>query len=209
MRRVVYPTPDAAMPVAVRDDLVADGTERSWSVVRCPACTQLWPTPTSADARAAPDPLEPRPLAGRVHALMQRRVACVSTDVSLDSLAWWLLGRGLTSAPVVDDDGKLAGFVSMSDLVRALVADDLEPLPPGLQPRLREAATGFHDVSLPRSSVRDIMTPVAITVLETDTLAEAARRMTEHRVHQLAVVNADRSVVGLLSSLDLARALAR
>ncbi len=207
MRRVVHPTPDAAVPVAVRDDLVADGTERSWAVVRCPACEQLWPTPTPAEARAVPDARQR--MQGCVHALMQRHVACVSIDVSLDSLAWWLLQRRLTSAPVVDEQGQLAGFVSMSDLVRALVADDVEPLPPGVQPRLREAAGGFHDVTLARSTVREIMTPVPISVAETDTLAEAARRMTEHHVHQLPVVNADRRVVGLLSSLDLARSMAR
>ncbi len=80
------------------------------------------------------------------------------------------------------------------------------PGPPsgGGEPRPRQPQGGFHEVTLPPATVSDIMTPVAIAISERDSLAEAAARMARHRVHQLAVVNAERHVVGLVSSLDLA-----
>ena len=210
MKRIVVPSREPALPVTLRQDLRADGSEQSWSVLRCPTCAQLWPTET--EVVEAPALVDPGDKAHRrvVRDLMQRRVACVSRDVSLDTLAWWLLGHGLTSAPVIDDQGRLIGFVSMSDLVRALFADDVEP-PVGESGRgtlVRPREPGFHEIAVPRVTVADVMTPLAIAIGEHRSLAEAAAMMARGRVHQLAVVNTERRVVGLLSSLDLAQWLA-
>ncbi len=203
MKRIVFPTP-AQTPVVLRDDLRADGSEHAVAILRCPTCAQLWPNEPDGKPHNGHAPDELAPHADRVGALMQRHIGCVAKDVSLESLAWWLLSRGLTSAPVVDEEGRLAGFVSMTDLVRALLADDLEPPTEGGEPQPRQPQGGFHEVTVPPATVSDIMTPVAIAVSEGDSLAEAASRMARHHVHQLAVVNAERHVVGLVSSLDLA-----
>lgn len=55
--------------------------------------------------------------------LMWTPVPCVSADTDIRRVARVLLDTGLPGLPVVDDDGKVMGFVSRSDILRAVVAD--------------------------------------------------------------------------------------
>jgi len=65
------------------------------------------------------------------HALLQQSVVdvmwtpvpCVSADTDIRRVARVLLDTGLPGLPVADDDGKVVGFVSRSDILRAVVAD--------------------------------------------------------------------------------------
>jgi CBS domain-containing protein len=55
--------------------------------------------------------------------LMWTPVPSVSPDTDIRRVARVLLDTGLPGLPVVDDDGKVTGFVSRSDILRAVVAD--------------------------------------------------------------------------------------
>lgn len=55
-------------------------------------------------------------------------------------------------------------------------------------------------------TVRDIMTPDPISVRQDELLAHAAHLMEEHEVSGLPVVDADGSLVGMLSLTDMMRA---
>jgi CBS domain-containing protein len=50
------------------------------------------------------------------------------------------------------------------------------------------------------------MMHVPIIVRESDTLGDAARLLVFEGIHRLPVINADRTVVGIISTLDLLRA---
>ena len=58
-----------------------------------------------------------------VHEVMVTPVPGVSADTDLRRLALLLLDTGLPGLPVVDDDGGLRGFVSRSDILKAVVHD--------------------------------------------------------------------------------------
>lgn len=62
-------------------------------------------------------------LAQPVGTLMWTPVPAVAPDTELRRVAELLLGTGLPGVPVVTSDGQVVGFVSRSDLLRAMVAD--------------------------------------------------------------------------------------
>lgn len=62
-------------------------------------------------------------LAQPVHAVMWTPVPAASPDTDLRRLASALLGTGLPGLPVSDEQGGVIGFVSRSDILRAVTAD--------------------------------------------------------------------------------------
>lgn len=62
-------------------------------------------------------------LARPVATVMWSPVPAAQPDTELRRAAALLLDTGLPGVPVTDDDGRLLGFVSRSDLLRAIVAD--------------------------------------------------------------------------------------
>jgi CBS-domain-containing membrane protein len=55
--------------------------------------------------------------------IMWTPVPSVAADTDIRRVARVLLDTGLPGLPVVDDHGKVTGFVSRSDILRAVVAD--------------------------------------------------------------------------------------
>ena len=62
-------------------------------------------------------------LAQSVVEVMWTPVPSVAPDTDIRRLARVLLDTGLPGLPVVDDEGRVIGFVSRSDILRAVVAD--------------------------------------------------------------------------------------
>ena len=62
-------------------------------------------------------------LAQSVVDVMWTPVPSVSSDADIRRVARVLLDSGLPGLPVADDDGRVTGFVSRSDILRAVVAD--------------------------------------------------------------------------------------
>lgn len=58
-----------------------------------------------------------------VHEVMVSPVPTVSEDTDLRRLAAVLLGTGLPGLPVTDEHGTLSGFISRTDILRAVAAD--------------------------------------------------------------------------------------
>jgi CBS domain-containing protein len=56
----------------------------------------------------------------------------------------------------------------------------------------------------PTSPVRDAMTPDVVYCFEDDDLKSAARKMEEHQIRRLIVLNRDKRLVGIVSLGDLA-----
>ncbi|HWN70566.1 MAG TPA: CBS domain-containing protein, partial [Haliangium sp.] len=127
-----------------------------------------------------------------VHYYMSGPVRVVSPGDDLEHVQALLGTHGISSVAVVED-GKLVGVISQTDLLRVSF--------PLLAARRRVGARW-----LPRRSVAQVMTPEVLTVGPHDPVSLAARRMVEHDVHRLFVVDGH-GLVGVLSTTDVTAAV--
>jgi CBS domain-containing protein len=115
----------------------------------------------------------------------------VHADASLAEAIELMDRHHVHGLPVVDPAGGLVGVLSQTDLNRARSTEYLWSSWPGL-------------------SVRHLMTSPAITIHRSTPLIVAARKMEQHQIHRLVVVEDgdDTSPIGVLSMTDLIHALA-
>lgn len=132
-------------------------------------------------------------LSSPVEQIMQRNVVCLAADTPLALATAALLDGGFSGAPVVDVDGRPVGVISLTDLARQQRRADTDG-----------ASAGSHS-----SLVSDWMTPVVCSVPENAEIARAAAVMAFEGIHRVPVVSSERQVVGIVSALDILRAVAR
>lgn len=127
-----------------------------------------------------------------VHYYMSSPVHVVKPGDDLDRVHALLSAHGISSLAVVDGTA-LVGVISQSDLLRVSL--------PRLAARRRVDARW-----LPRRSVAEVMTAEALTVRPHDTVSAAARRLVQHDIHRLFVVEG-KVLVGVLSTMDVTAAV--
>lgn len=137
--------------------------------------------------------------------VMTRDVVAVPRTATFHDVLSALQDRGVSCAPVVDNDRKIAGVVSMSDLLAALIAGG-EPDPPriGFDARNRALRRKAH-----AETAAELMSSPAVVVAAGASVVSAARVAARARVHQLPVVDAAARLVGIVSRSDLMRAFVK
>lgn len=141
---------------------------------------------------------------------MTTEVITVSPETLVSYLTQTLAGKNIGGVPVVDDNGRLVGIVTQSDLVER--ARELE-LPPALNildfhVYLQIPSHLFHKVQkMLGVTVGDIMTPEPLTVSPDTPVSEIAALMDKQKVHTIPVTKAGK-IVGIIGKMDLVRALA-
>jgi len=145
--------------------------------------------------------------------IMTRNVITVPDDATLSELVATLSEHMITGAPVVDENGKLVGVVSTTDIAlhsTKRTSDIRRDVPPDFYLRgWEQIEDEFRSFSIEEDAgqvVRDIMTPVIFSVSENARFVEMADMMVGGRVHRLIVTDSDR-VVGIVTTLDLLRGL--
>ena len=136
--------------------------------------------------------------------VMTRRVLTARPAMPLKELARVLTENGLSALPVLDPDDRLIGMVSERDLL----SKQAQPLPGRRhwwQPRgVREEIRRAEG-----DTVGHVMTGFPVTISPAASLSEAARRMIEHEVKHLPVIDGEGKLVGVVSRADLVRAFVR
>jgi CBS domain-containing protein len=122
-----------------------------------------------------------------------------------------LLGKHrISGLPVVDEDEKVVGVISETDLMvrQAETPDPYEPKRrfsfTALTRRGRERA-----VKAKARTAGQLMTRPAVTVYAGDTIVEAARTMAQHRIERLPVLDEERRLVGIVTRRDLLQVFLR
>lgn len=150
-----------------------------------------------------------------VRDVMSPAVITVNDRMTAEELAACFEDNEISGAPVVDDDGKLVGVVSLKDLVRS-VAGSGTPAPDRSDPAyfLREWEEQFNpeDVKQLRviateTTVGDLMSTAIHSVSESASARACARKMLEHRIHRLLVTE-DGDLKGIVTSFDLLQLVA-
>ena len=154
-------------------------------------------TTTTAAAAAQPLAADRVPIGE----IMTRGAITVRDDLGLEPLIDLFLEQGISRVPVVDERGRAIGFVSKTDVVIAQhERGDTEVSQAGAGALAGDDGRHVHEVG---GLVRDIMTPIALTLPASMSVAEAARRMLADNVHAVPVTSETGQVVGWLSSTDI------
>lgn len=131
-------------------------------------------------------------------------VVVVRADTPFKEVARRLAEGRVSAVPVVDEHSRVIGVVSEADLLYK--ESRLEPRKPSLfggrqEARAREKADAVF--------AGDLMTYPAVTIGPGDDVVRAARRMEDHAVKRLPVVDEDDRLLGIVSRHDLLRLFTR
>ena len=118
--------------------------------------------------------------------IMSKAVMSVDLNSNVKDCAKLMSRRGVSCA-VITQGGNAIGIVTERDLVSKVLAEAIDPK---------------------NVLVRDIMSTPLITVNPDVSLTEAADLMAQYRVRRLVVVDGTGSLVGIVTTGDVARSLA-
>ncbi|WP_457591099.1 homocysteine biosynthesis protein [Geoglobus sp.] len=119
-----------------------------------------------------------------VKSVMSSPAITVKPDESVEGASRVLIENGINHLPVVDDEGRLVGIVTSWDIAKAVALGKAK-------------------------RVEEIMTRRVITASPDDPIEIAARKMDTHKISALPVVDQKGRVLGVVSSEDLSKLLAR
>ena len=114
--------------------------------------------------------------------LMSPDVKIIGPDVSIQEAASQMRDGDFGMMPVGDDKGGLIGTISDRDIAIRAVAHGL-----GVE-----------------TKVRDVMSKGVSSALDTDTVEDAVKIMSERQVRRLPVMDQERNLVGIVALGDLA-----
>ncbi len=141
-----------------------------------------------------------------VHDIMSREVQSVTPDTSVADAVEILIGKPYRALPVVDEGRHVLGILTDGDLLERL------GLPAASIQRELTRAELQHQFDALRAGklvVRDLMAAPVVTLADETPVSEAVRLMTERGIKRLPVVDSKDRLVGLVSRLDVLRALAQ
>ncbi len=143
--------------------------------------------------------------------IMTRDVHCVTAATPIQELARSFAEKRVSGFPVLDDDGRLAGVVTESDLIHqnqrlhipTVVALFDSVIVLGSSKRLEEE---IRQMSATR--VAEIMSRDPVTVTGETPVEDVARIMAESHVHTIPVLDEGGALVGVIGKRDVIRAMA-
>lgn len=142
--------------------------------------------------------------------VMTDSVVSVSPESSLLDVLRVFVEESIHGAPVVDDDGRLVGVITTSDLLRAqeeehdtawATSDYLRGVLEFSAPDWTGDLTDFQD-RLAQRTVVEVMTKGFASVPPDAPVADVARCLRENQIHRVWVLDGQR-LRGVVSVLDL------
>jgi CBS domain-containing protein len=141
-----------------------------------------------------------------VQDIMHREVRTIQPATPLAEAAETLLTSTYHTLPVIDEQRRVVGMLTDGDLLNraGLLATSVR----------RELTTGELTRQLAAlretgRTVAEVMTPDPVTVNATMTITEAVHLMAERHIKRLPVVDASGRLIGIVSRLDVLRALSQ
>ncbi len=149
--------------------------------------------------------LQPLPADRPVGDVMTRQVTAISPDTSARQIVELLLGKLFKAVPVINAERKVVGIITSSDLLRhagmparLAVGERLD------EADLRAFLAGVHQ----EKTAADIMTAPVVTVQDDEALGHVVQKLLQHGLKRMPVVDAEGRLAGMVSRLDVLRAVA-
>jgi CBS-domain-containing membrane protein len=136
-------------------------------------------------------------MSSTVRDVMSTHVIAVRQTAPYKDMAAMLRDQRISAFPVIDDDNKVIGVVSETDL---LTKEALE----GTVPRTLQSLTSQHMRSQVNGiTAADLMTKPAVTIGPDEPVTHAARLMFNQRVKRLPVTGDDGRLIGIVTRSDV------
>jgi CBS-domain-containing membrane protein len=136
-------------------------------------------------------------MSSTVKDVMSTHVIAVRQSAQYKEMAAMLHRMRLSAFPVIDEDNKVIGVVSETDLLtkEALSGSVPRTVQGMTRQRVRSQVNGV--------TAAELMTKPAVTIGPDDTVTDAARLMYNRRVKRLPVVNDDGTLIGIVTRSDV------
>ena len=138
--------------------------------------------------------------------IMTPEPVCAEPSTTIRQLARLFEENEISGCPVVDQEGKVIGVVSKTDLIRRC-SEGTADQPPGYLFEAISEQGGEEDaaevIPEPLICVQDFMTESPITVSPETPVAKIAALMFDSRIHRVVVVDEEKFPLGVITSLDL------
>jgi CBS domain-containing protein len=146
--------------------------------------------------------LQHRPIRLTVGDVMTTPVLSAGEAATFHEMAGVMARNAISALPIVDENGRVVGVVSEGDLLPK------EALPPTrhLWPRHPDRAERAKAEGI---TAGDVMSSPVVSAAPDETLAIAARRMLDHDVNRLVVLDDAGALAGIISRHDILRAFQR
>lgn len=144
--------------------------------------------------------------AAPVRDLMSREVRTVTPDTPIADAVEMLIGKAYRSLPVVDAERRVVGILTDGDVLARLGLPDASvqsALTPG------EVGRELESLRCCGQTVADVMVSPVVTTTEDAAIADALRIMAARGIKRVPVVNRSSRLVGIVSRVDVLRALAQ
>ncbi|MDY0041035.1 MAG: CBS domain-containing protein [Desulforhabdus sp.] len=135
--------------------------------------------------------------------IMSREVLKVKTDTSIIEVARLMAERGVSGAPVVDEEERVAGVISEKDFLALMGAGEhlnfMEVVARCL------SSKGCVAAPMKKQSAGDIMSAPAVTVGPEATSADVLSIIEKRRINRVPVVDRTGGIIGIVTRADLLR----
>jgi CBS domain-containing protein len=128
---------------------------------------------------------------------MSTHVIAARQSATFKELAAMLHSQRVSAFPVVDEDNKVIGIVSETDLLAKEALEGTVPHTLASLPQQREGAR------VSGLTAADLMTAHVVTIGPDEPVSHAARLMYNKRVKRLPVIDDDGALVGIVSRSDV------
>ncbi len=119
--------------------------------------------------------------------LMSPSPKSVNKDATLADVAAVMTAKGFHAAPVIDEAGRPVGVLSLSDIL------------------IHQGETAAAEKT--PAKVGDVMTPAVFSVTPETPAHKVVEQLVQFNVHQLYVVDANDTLVGVVTAHDVLRRL--
>jgi CBS-domain-containing membrane protein len=142
----------------------------------------------------------------KVAEVMRREVVTVRPDSPLTEVVELLLDKQFSAVPVVDEQRRVVGMVSDSDLLARGGMSVTLSLKRAADP---EFVRQLHaELEKPGRRAAEVMSHEVVSITPETSLGAAARLMVQRQLKRLPVIDSERHLFGILSRLDVLNTIA-
>ena len=140
----------------------------------------------------------------KVRDIMTKDLTAVEKDVPVRELIFILNNANMPNMPVVDEDGKLTGFISEKDLIRAALPGYFEMLhSTSFIPDMNQLSKKLNQIA--DEPIEKFVRTTVMSVTDDDDDLQAADLIIRKGIKNVPVVDADGRLVGRVRRIDLLR----